>query len=78
MSFLFKSLREVAYAIGVFVVGMIGGVIAYHIFLLIAVSAGMEHIDGGRDAVNGAGMLIGFMVLLIHLAVRIFRRKKPA
>ena len=70
---LIKALREIAYAIGVFFVAGVVGVI-----LWLASAWVIPNIDRSREAEAGFGFLFGFVVLIIYIVRRILKARKRA
>jgi hypothetical protein len=73
MKFLLRAFLEVLYAIVVFIIADIAGNIVWR---LIVDLGSPEHIDRSNDAAIGFAFLFAFVVLVIWIVFRIFRRRK--
>lgn len=73
MGFLWAAIREIAFAIGVLVVGIIAGQISHRI---VADFFPPAHMDRSSDASLGAGLVVGVIGLVVHIVIRIRRRKR--
>ena len=70
---LIKALREIAYAIGVFFVAGVVGVIIW-----LASAWVIPNIDRSREAESGFGLLFGLVVMIAHIVRRIMKARKRA
>lgn len=68
-----RALRELATGVGVLVVAIIVGQILYRLIGDLFTPVGM---DRSQDAVTGAGVLFGVVVLIAHVIRRVVRRGK--
>jgi hypothetical protein len=73
MGMIGTALREIAFAIGVVVVAIVAGNVLYRLAADLVSAPGL---DRSADAAQGAGMLFAFVVLLVHLAIRVVRYRR--
>lgn len=71
---LIRILREIAYAIGVFIVAVIVGDIIW----MAATDFIIKSADSSREAVNGFGVVFAMVVLIVHIIRRIVKSRKQA
>jgi hypothetical protein len=68
-----RVLKAIAFEIGLFVIGVILGNVLYRVALDVFRPASM---DRSSDAAQGAGILLGFLLVVVHLVIRAVRRRK--
>jgi hypothetical protein len=73
MGYLWGAIREIAYAVGILVVGILVGQIAHRV---VADFFPAPHMDRSSEASLGAGVVVGVIAVAAHITLRIVRRRK--
>jgi uncharacterized protein HemY len=69
---LIKALREIAFAIGVFIVAVVVG----NIIWMAATDFVFKSADNSREATTGFAVLFAILVLIVHIVRRIMKSRK--